>query len=84
MKAKSVMITPALNGFLVKVGCQEVVIGSIPILMHEIGRYYTSPEIVEEEYLKGAINKPGATNYAPDNSSNTESLGSREHVVRAR
>lgn len=54
---RRVVIIPVLNGFVVKVGCQEVVIKSVEELGYEIERYYKHPEKVEEEYLKNAINE---------------------------
>lgn len=63
--ARSMTITPVLNGFIVEVGCQKVVIGSIPILMHEIGRYYTNPDIVEEDYMKNVVNRPCKLEFNP-------------------
>ena len=59
MRAKSIIITPVLNGFLVKVGCQEVVFTSLDKMTTEIYAYYTDPEAVEKAYVKSAVNKPG-------------------------
>jgi hypothetical protein len=58
VRARAITVTPVLNGFLVKVGCQEVVVSSIHGLASEITRYYADPEAVENEYLNCAVNKP--------------------------
>lgn len=57
MSAKSMTIRPVLNGFIVTVGCQTVVVTSTTRLAREIERYYNCPKEVEEEYLKDAVNK---------------------------
>ena len=50
-------IKPVLNGFVCRVGCQTVVVKSIPELGAEIMRYYREPQKVEDEYRKDAVNK---------------------------
>jgi hypothetical protein len=54
---RQVTITPVLNGFLVQVGCQQVVFGSIEELCSELKRYQKAPAAVEKEYLTNAVNK---------------------------
>jgi len=57
MSAKSITITPVLNGFKVQVGCQEVVFNNVKQLTGEIFAYYKDPEKIEALYLKNAVNK---------------------------
>lgn len=60
MKAKTIVVSPVLNGFVVTVGCQKVVFDNLKLMKEEIYRYYLDPESVEKEYLSYAINKPDA------------------------
>lgn len=53
---RTITIQPVLNGFLVKVDCQCVVFTTVDELTRAIGRYYTNPTKVEEEYVAGALN----------------------------
>lgn len=53
---REIHIKPVLNGFVVLVGCQTVVIDSVAKLAAEIGSYYTNPQAVEEKYKLSAIN----------------------------
>jgi len=53
---KNVTIIPVLNGFIVKVGCQEVVFTSVEALAHELVRYQVNPVEVELEYIRNALN----------------------------
>lgn len=57
MFTKGILINPVLNGFIVKVGCTEVVFTDIDVLCFELKRYYKNPGAVEAEYQKSAINK---------------------------
>ncbi len=63
---RPITITPVLNGFVVDVGCQRVVFGSILELSQEITRYFKHPEEVEKEYCERAVNKP-VTQNPPEN-----------------
>lgn len=56
MPINSPKITPVLNGFIVKVGCQRVVFETREKLLAELDRYLTDPAGVEAEYRKTAIN----------------------------
>ena len=53
---RNITIKPALNGYIVDVGCQTVVFASRIALMHELTRYLEKPSEVEAEYLKDAVN----------------------------
>jgi transcription initiation factor TFIID subunit TAF12 len=54
---RDVTIRAVLNGFVVKVGCQEVVFESRERLLSELDRYLTDPNTVEQEYREQAVNK---------------------------
>ncbi len=54
---RNIRINPVLNGFVVEVGCQTVVINNTAQLAAEIKRYYDNPDQVEKEYRDRAINK---------------------------
>lgn len=56
MKPRNINIEPVLNGFVVHVGCQRVVITSVDELSHKIGAYYRNPTAMEEAYLKSKVN----------------------------
>lgn len=58
MNARPITINPVLNGFVVTVGCQTVVIDSIDRLSNEINRYYKNPEATEKDYQSKAVNRP--------------------------
>jgi hypothetical protein len=54
---KDITISPALNGWKVKVGCQEVLFTNRKTMLEEISRYINDPNNIEEEYLSRAKNK---------------------------
>ena len=54
---REITITPVLNGFVCKVGCQKVVFQSPSELARAVERYYKNPEETEKEFLAGAVNK---------------------------
>ena len=56
MKPRDVTIKTKLGGWVVKVGCTEVVFTDREILFNALRLYLTNPEKTEEEYLDGAIN----------------------------
>lgn len=53
---RNITISPVLNGFNVKVGCQSLVFTSTSHMLSELDRYLNSPESVEKEYLKDSLN----------------------------
>lgn len=75
MKARTLVIHPVLNGFIVEVGCQKVVVTSLQKLVEEIGRYYTNPEAVESDYIAAAVNKMDVSPAADPVSANTALRG---------
>ena len=54
---RQITIRPVLNGWIVQVGCSEVVITSQFDMVNELIRYLNSPSAVEKEYLEKAINR---------------------------
>jgi hypothetical protein len=56
---KELHIRPVLNGFVVKIGCQEVVFTSVKDFIKEFTRYQEKSDEVEKEYVKNALNKVG-------------------------
>ena len=52
---RDITIKAALNGWIVKVGCQTVVFTSKPEMLQEIGQYLADPEGMEKKY-KDAVN----------------------------
>ena len=54
---KKIVITPVLNGFKARVGCQEVLFTSIEKLCEELARYQNDPVRIEKEYLENALKK---------------------------
>lgn len=49
---RDLKIKKVLNGFRVKIGCQEVVFTSKKKLMKELSRYIDNPSGVTKEYLE--------------------------------
>lgn len=54
--SREINIRPALNGYVCRVGCQEIVFPSRSQMLGEIDRYFANPGKVEAEYLKNAVN----------------------------
>ena len=53
----NIVIAPAMNGWIIKVGCATLVAVDKKKMLSEIDRYISKPEEVEEEYKKKALNK---------------------------
>jgi hypothetical protein len=54
---REITITPVLNGFVCKVGCQTVVFESISEMIRNLEAYCKDSSAVEKEFLKKAVNK---------------------------
>ena len=54
---REITITPVLNGFVCKVGCQKVVFESISEMARNLEDYYKNPEETEKRFIKEAVNK---------------------------
>ncbi len=52
-----VKIEAVLNGWKVKVGCQEVVFTSADALCSELRSYLTNPEDVGKRYMTDSVNR---------------------------
>jgi len=61
-RIKRITIKPVLNGFLVTVGCQEVVFTDIRTVAYELVRYHKDPSGVEQEYIRNAVNPTDIAN----------------------
>lgn len=53
---RDIRIQPALNGFIVNVGCQTVVFTTVEMLITELGMYLKDPDARERFYLDNSIN----------------------------
>lgn len=56
MKPRSITITPVLNGFVVNVGCQTVVMKSPEELGMNVAEYYKKPAEVEMRFCSEKVN----------------------------
>ena len=54
---REIKVKPVLNGYVVSVGCQEIVFTNLDVLCDEMKRYYSNPQNTENDYLENAINK---------------------------
>jgi hypothetical protein len=53
---RDIHIRAVLNGFVVRVGCQEVVFDNIDKLLIELGKYLLDPEVVALDYIHCSLN----------------------------
>ncbi len=54
---REITITPVLNGFVCKVGCQKVVFESISEMVRNLEAYYKNPDATEKKFIAEAVNK---------------------------
>lgn len=54
---REISITPVLNGFICKVGCQRVVFESVSRLVDELEKYLRNPSGTEQRFINDAVNK---------------------------
>jgi hypothetical protein len=54
---RPVTITPVLNGFIVRVGCQTLVFNKIEVVAANLVEYQKNPERVSKEFIENAVNK---------------------------
>ncbi|MDO9530378.1 MAG: hypothetical protein Q7J27_14640 [Syntrophales bacterium] len=54
---RNVVISPALNGWKVQIGCGEVVFVDKEFMLEELSRYIDTPDKVEKEYQGNAVNE---------------------------
>jgi len=53
---RDITIKAVLNGFIVTVGCQQVVFASVEALEKDLGLYLRDPETSEKHYRENSIN----------------------------
>jgi hypothetical protein len=53
---RTILIEPALNGYICTVGCQKVVFDRLDSLIHQLNEYLKDPALVEKVYLRNALN----------------------------
>jgi len=51
-----VEITPVLNGWIIKVGCQTVAFNDLNHMLEEIQAYLEDPDETEKRYRESAVN----------------------------
>jgi hypothetical protein len=54
---RAITITPVLNGFLIAVGCQQVVFTDKQSMLAQLSEYYDNPDQVEKRFIERGINK---------------------------
>lgn len=53
---REIRITPVLNGWIVRIGCQKVVFDDLAKMTKEIGEYFVNPDRAEKRYRAEAVN----------------------------
>ena len=54
---REVTVSPVLNGFVVRVGCQTLVFNRIEDVAANLIAYQKDPETTEQQFIKDAVNK---------------------------
>lgn len=54
---QEIRIKPAVNGWIIGIGCSTFVAVDKEHMLDEIGRYIDNPKDVEKEYMENAKNK---------------------------
>ncbi len=54
---REVTVSPVLNGFVVRVGCQTLVFNRIEDVAANLIAYQKDPEKTEHQFIKDAVNK---------------------------
>ncbi len=54
---RNISIEGVLNGWIVKVSCQRLVVTDKDFMLKEIGCYIDNQDEVEKEYMANAVNK---------------------------
>jgi len=49
-------IRPALNGWIVRAGCQELIFSDREFMLNQVNEYLQQPDVVEKRYREGATN----------------------------
>ena len=70
MMPRTIIIEPVLNGFVVQVGCQRVVMKTPEELADGVCKYYKNPAETEKRYLEIKVNdttdNPAVTSRPPE------------------
>ena len=53
---RDITIKPALNGYVVRLGCQRLVFPNRELLMRALNDYLDNPEKTEQSYMYGSLN----------------------------
>lgn len=84
---RQITLTPVLNGFIARVGCQDVVFTDKQSMLTALSEYYDNPDQVEERFLKRAINRltppvpePCGQSEAPVNIARDETRAERSRL----
>jgi hypothetical protein len=56
MKPRDVTIKTVLNGWIVKVGCQDLVFTSLDVMLKDLTAYLEDPKGTEDRYQAEAVN----------------------------
>lgn len=54
---REITITPVLNGWVCRVGCQTVVFTEKAIMLARLSDYYSDPNGMEKQFVGNAVNK---------------------------
>ena len=54
---RQITIEPVLNGWLLRVGCQQVVFTDKQTMLNELSNYYDKPEETEKRFIERAANR---------------------------
>lgn len=57
-RMRPIEITPALNGYIVRCGCQTVVFDDRKKMLSELESYLNDPCGVERRFMEQAVNRP--------------------------
>ena len=64
---RDVTIKPALNGYVVRLGCQRIVFTDRALMLRALDDYLENPNSVEQHYLEKSINSRQLGFAASDN-----------------
>jgi len=53
---RDITIKPALNGYVVRLGCQRIVFPTRDLLLRALNDYLENPEKIEDSYKYGSLN----------------------------
>ena len=53
---RDITIKPALNGYVVRLGCQRVVFNNRETMLRALNDYLDAPDEIEEQYMRNSMN----------------------------